>query len=213
MPRLFAVLFALLAAPGARAMPVELVIGNGSFHAADAGCEAVEGGATFCTSGSWAQGGLYGSLVADLQPDGRLTSIHGSIRFDASGIPASYQAAGLGSSVFVVAGSLDLQGDGDSGAIASFLELENGIIFYFPDQRVAGGANGFDGSQLHLSGNSWDAVASQTRDDVNFALGLELDATVVGGSVSAPVPEPASLGLIAGGGLIVGAALRRPLRD
>jgi hypothetical protein len=212
MLRISALLLALFAAPQAGAVSVEIAIASGAFHAADADCEASYGG-TWCTSGSWLQPGIEGTLLAELQPDGVLADIHGDIRFETANLPLELQGAGFDGSLRVVDGRIELHGDGDPGSIASFLEFENGVRLSFADYAFAAGANSFDGSELYLRGNSWDALAGQTRDDVNVALGMDLSAKIRGGvAPAAPIPEPASLGLIAAGGLIIGAALRRPLR-
>jgi hypothetical protein len=193
MLRLPVLVFALSCACEAFALPVELAIGDGNFHAID---------------GSWLQTGIGGSLGGDLQVDGRLVDIHGEVLFDTGALPAELLVAGFDGSLLVVAGALDLQGDGDASSIASFLEFENGMSVYFSDD----GLSIFDGSAFRLRGTSWDA--GQTPDDVNFALGMELStkgAPLPTRSAS-PIPEPASLGLLAAGGLIIGTALRRPLR-
>jgi hypothetical protein len=198
MLRISTALLALLAAPQALAMPVEIEI---SARSAFRG--AVD-------SESWSQPGIEGTLLAELQPDGTLSDIYGEIRFATDAIPLDLQGAGFDGTTRVVAGHIDLRGDGDPGSISSFLELENGVRFSFADRVLSSGANSFADGTLLLSGISWDPLAGQTGDSVNVPIGIELAAKIRGGS-AAPIPEPASLGLIAAGGLVVAAALRRPL--
>jgi hypothetical protein len=200
MRRLGLLVIALLAAPAALAAPVELRIANGEG-------EGFDYSAFRAADDSWVQTGLAGSLLAELEPDGSLTAIHGTITFEPLAIPAELQAAGLDGSLDIVGGLIDLHGDGDPEAIASYLAFDNGLTLYFADQLLGDGTNSFDGVELWLRGSDgkvglnlvaevWSAPASSGR----------LPAAP---GESAPVPEPASAGLLAAGSLIAGAALRR----
>ena len=121
---------ALLLPAGALAAPVQLILENGrepgfgfsAFHGADRACGSMHGG-IWCMNGSWVQFGIEGTLDAQLEDDGRLTGIHGEIRFSTARIPQDIRDMGLDGELRVLDGLIDLGGDGDSGSIASFLSF------------------------------------------------------------------------------------------
>jgi hypothetical protein len=146
---------------------------------------------------------LTGTLQGDLGADATLTDIHGAMSFQVLG-------SGIGGVLGVVGGTLDLEGDGDSGSTASFFELVVGGTLYFPDSSILGPANSFDGGKLYLVGSSWDPLLTERPAGQWFSVALA--GTVRPGGLSgatSPVPEPASLAMLAAGGLLVGAAVRR----
>ena len=192
---------ALLAAPAAMAAPVELLIANG-------GGDGFDYSAFRAADDSWVQSGLAGSLLADLEPDGTLSAIHGTITFETLAIPAELQAAGLDGSLDIVGGRIDLHGDGDPEAIASYLAFDNGLTLYFPDQLQGDGTNSFDGVALALRGSD-GKVGLNLVAEVWSAPDLYDRIPIDSSGESAPVPEPVSASLFAAGSLLVGAALRR----
>src|SRR5262249_21732658 len=138
--------------------------------------------------------------------------IHGTIVFDPIAIPADLQAGGLDGNLEITGGRIDLHGDGDPGAIASYLSFDNGMTLYFPDQISSGEANSFDGVELWLRSAGDAPIRLDMLAEVWSA--PDLYGRIPGGGDEigspSPVPEPASMGLLAAGGLIIGTALRKP---
>jgi hypothetical protein len=190
MLRLTALLLFLVAPLAAQAVPVEVrLTGFG------VSCDGAS-----CASPSAMS--LNGSLFADLDSDRRLTGIYGSLAFRTLGTDAT-------GSIQLIGGTIDMDGDGDPGSIASTFDLADGRTLYFPDGPVLGPANRFDGTNLYLFGSTGDPLGPPRLPADLLIVGLigRVYPGVQGSA--APIPEPVSTTLLAAGALLVGTAVRR----
>ena len=193
MFRLLALSLVLIAPLTGRAVPVEISL-SGFGVSSNGGPYGAMGISTFS---------LAGTLQADLSADMTLTNIYGAVGFQVLG-------TGTGGALLVTGGTIDLDGDGDSGSIASFFNLAGGSTLYFPDQTIFGPANSFDGSNLYLVGSTWNQYPVAPNSDrwLGVALFGKVRPVTLSGATTA-VPEPTSFVLLAAGGLLVGAAVRK----
>jgi hypothetical protein len=193
MLRLTALWLVLLAPLASSAAPVAIELSGLGVGCSGVGC----GGELKILS-------LNGTLQGDLGADERLTNIYGAMTFHVLG-------TGIGGTLGVVGGSLDLGGDGDAGSTASYFDLVVGGTLYFPDSSILGPANSFEGGRLYLLGSSWDPLTTSRPPGDWFTVALAGAVRPAGGLSGATraVPEPASLALLAAGGLLVGSAVRR----
>ncbi|MFQ5697145.1 MAG: hypothetical protein ACE5IL_02540 [Myxococcota bacterium] len=177
---------------GALPVAIDLSMGtNGSFgfsdlHAAT-GSEILVNGNSYFASGTASM--LTGTLFADLQGN-VFSGIHGALRYSG--------ALGSGS-LTVVGGSLDF-GVAPDTMLGSLKTLELGEFFYL-NHTFAGTANSFDGQNLRLWGNNWNAITEIAGPTNRFGSDL-------GGRVR-PVPEPTAALVFGVGSLLVSGALRR----
>jgi hypothetical protein len=197
MLRSFVTLLILLVPLASRAAPVEIAL---------AGYGLACTGGPDCTSGASLLH-IGGTLDAELGADLALTDIQGILDYVV--LATSMGDVPLTGGFEVVGGTLDLDGDGDPGAIASYFELADGRTLFFPDVDVIGPFNGFDGQSLFLAGTTADPLPTARE-----AAGPWLAVALVGGvrpgdGGQRAVPEPGSLLLLGAGGLLVGAAVRR----
>jgi len=192
MLRLLALCLILIAPLASRAAPVEI---------------SLSGLGMSCSGGLTCSGGvsafsLGGTLQADLGADLSLSNVYGMISFQGIGTTTT---GNLG----VIGGSIDLDGDGDALGFTTRFELADGRTLWFADQSILGPANSFDGTNLYLIGSTWQPG---TRAPTGPWLTVGMIGTVRPATLSGaarPIPEPTSFALLAAGGLLVGAALRK----
>lgn len=192
MFRLLAIALVLLAPLASRAALVEISLSG----------LALECGNGLTCTGARALS-LTGSLQGDLGADQAIAGISGALHFQVMG-------SGATGSFAVSGGSIDLDGNGDAGGLTSFFSLADGRTLRFADQQLLGPANSFDGTHLYLIGTSWMPGVTSPPAGRWLSVGLigEVRPLTLSGGTTA-IPEPGSFALLAAGGLMVGAAVRR----